>query len=239
MIIFFFLWSLATLLLSIIQIPAHSIDSTVNWAVWLSGASAVVGTAAALFAAIFLKQTLEESQIATKLMRDQLMQNRAYIVLDDITFEPITNSEQQLRTYIVHAEMKNCGMSPAVQASAGIRFGLVKGNYEECLKFPVKGGTTHTLGNGSIKKLSLEYPEEFLRQCFETEEQLRGYVFVRYEYSDVYQNRYVHEITAHIEWPKRALTMAGASLKNASVKYYLSGSRNGETKIASAQHTIS
>lgn len=239
MIIFFYLLSLATLFLGIIQIPAHSIDSTVSWATWLSGASAVVGTVAALFAAIFLKQTLDESQRATKLMRDQLMQNRAYIVLDEITFEPILNQMSMLRTYNVIAKMKNCGMSPAVQASASIQIGVVRGDYEENLKFPLKSGTTHTLGNGSVKELSIEYPEVSLRQCLEHENPLRGFVFIRYEYSDVYQNRYVHEITAHIEWPKRALALGRASLKNASVKYYLSGSRNGETRIVSAQHTIS
>ncbi len=170
-------------------------------------------------------------------MRMQLRQDRAYVVLDALNIKPnLLPGSGKLKSYSINASLKNSGHSPAIDAEFLIRIGVTDEGYEERLEFRTfTKGTKHILGQNCFKLITQDYPREFIEQCFDAEKKLSGYVYIAYKYSDIYKNSYLAEFTNIINWSTDLLRMSNASLTNAKVETFLSGSKNGEAVLFSCE----
>ncbi|MDO9478894.1 MAG: hypothetical protein Q7L07_19450 [Pseudohongiella sp.] len=231
-ILFLAAWTVVTLLLCIWLIPGMTIESTSGWAVWLSGAAAVVGAGAALFAAIFLKETLRETQEATKLMRKQLMQNRAYVVLEDLTVELPEIGSEKYKRFKISAMLRNSGSSPAVDAVYSYKCGDVTSQFEKTIDVGLAKGAKHSLGHNSVKRIEFEHLTGLANPLLASPSGKTFFVYIQYEYSDVYGNRYQYEVTNHVRYlPPGRLTLPGLAPDPKPIEAYIAGNRNGEKQI--------
>ena len=203
------IWALLTLVISITQLPVRILETNIAWAEWLSSGSSIVAAAAALTAAILLHRTLSETQEATRLMQEQLKQNRAYVALESFSLAPLLHPQTaELTSYKVTASIRNSGASPAIEARYSYLTGVAKDGYQYGLKPPVLSSTRHTLGNNSTKILNFQIPLAVIKECMAGDRKLFGYVYIDYEYSDVHGRTYLYRATTLVDWPNGVLELS-------------------------------
>ena len=237
-------WLYITLLFLIISVWTFSnidvsvIAGTGTVAAWLSAVAATVSSIAALVAAILLRRTLKESQEATKLMRDQLMQNRAYMTVDVTDVQSIHDDSKNIVGVILRINWKNTGLSPAIDVRSGGSCGYCKYKVGDEISFDVDTskllgglpGSVVAVGNRSMGRAQFKMTD--IAESIRLGE--KPIIQSACSYSDIYGRKYLARYTALVNWNENILnpSLVEHVLKDGTDLVPI-GSKNNEINLTS------
>lgn len=216
--------------------PISALQKSESLATWIIAISAIISAITAIFAARYLYQTLQSTEHNTNLLRQQLQQNRAYMVVENADIRPFFDPEDLVFSHVeVKIKWLNTGSSPAINLSTSVTCIPLSNDEKPYLEyFPdFINNASINLGQNTNTTIDVQISERVIADILSCSHNNLAILYSACRYQDIYGNKYQSEYCISIEIPEGILMSFKNTVEDRPLKFSRYGDRNQEITLSS------